>query len=162
MHNMISARRESLPNLSPSEIDRILSRDVSATIAFVDRQGFPRMVPCWFLWDGDAFYVTSDPGKFHVRCLLHDDRASICVEVEEVVPGKRRSNRQVKAVGRVEIFEDVQDGSWWRRIREKYLGPANLPDVITRSSPTRVVLKLEPHRMTAHGGGTIIAQPAAG
>ena len=153
---MTSARRESLSNLSNDEIDRILSRDVSATIAFLDKQGFPRMVPCWFLWDGTAFYVTSEPEKFHVRCLVEDNRASLCVEVEEVVPGQRRSNRQIKAVGRIEIFEDLQEGGWRQRIRKKYLGPAALPDVITPTTSSRVVLKLLPMRLSAHGGGTVV------
>lgn len=147
-------RREVVPNLTDEEREAVLARDVSATLAFVDKDGYPRMVPCWFHWDGNAFFVTSDPNKFHVRCLRRDGRASICVEVEDVVVGQRRSNRQVKAVGQVEIFDDTDDQRWWRTVRAKYLTAADLPDVIKTSTP-RVVLKLVPRQVTAHGGGTV-------
>lgn len=116
------------------------------------------MVPCWYLWDGESFYVTSERDKFHVRCLTRNSRASICVEAEDVVTGQRRSNRQVKAVGRVELFDDDAAGSWWRRIRARYLGQAGLPDSM-RLATSRIVLKLTPERLSAHGGDLIIESP---
>ena len=116
------------------------------------------MVPCWYLWDGESFYVTSERDKFHVRCLTRNSRASICVEAEDVVTGQRRSNRQVKAVGRVELFDDDAAGSWWRRIRARCLGQAGLPDSM-RLATSRIVLKLTPERLSAHGGDLIIESP---
>jgi nitroimidazol reductase NimA-like FMN-containing flavoprotein (pyridoxamine 5'-phosphate oxidase superfamily) len=138
-----------LRDLTQPETDALLHRDVSACLAFVDAAGYPRQVPCWFLWDGEAFYVTSVADKFHVKRLQADSRASICVEFEERTESGR-TNRQVKGVGRVEIFSD-EAGQWGERIRSKYLGelmvlqPANVA--------TRVVLRLKPDRMVAHGGG---------
>ncbi len=138
-----------LRNLSADETAAVLHSDVSACLAFVDARGFPRQVPCWFLWDGTAFYVTSVAGKFHVKRLQTDARASICVEIEER-SSQGRANRQVKGQGRVEIFSDA-DGAWATRIRMKYLGDVRLesPAVV----PSRVVLRLAPDRLSAHGGG---------
>ena len=138
-----------LRDLTQTETDALLHRDVSACLAFIDAAGFPRQVPCWFLWDGDAFYVTSVAEKFHVKRLRADARASICVELEERTEAGR-SNRQVKGVGRVEIFAD-EAGQWSDRIRAKYLG-----DLVVRqpvSVGSRVVLRLKPERLIAHGGG---------
>jgi len=138
-----------LRNLSADETAAVLRSDVSACLAFVDAQGFPRQVPCWFLWDGTAFYVTSVAEKFHVKRLQADARASICVEIEErTVTG--RANRQVKGQGHVEIFSDA-DGTWGTRIRRKYLGDVRVdtPAVVA----SRVVLRLVPERLSAHGGG---------
>ena len=138
-----------LRDLTQSETNALLHRDVSACLAFVDAAGFPRQVPCWFLWDGDAFYVTSMADKFHVKRLQADARASICVELEERTESGR-TNRQVKGVGRVEIFTD-EAGEWSERIRSKYLG-----DLVVRqpiSVASRVVLRLKPDRLVAHGGG---------
>jgi len=146
------------PALSAEERDAVLARDVPAVLAFVDGNGFPRMVPCWYLWDSRAFYVTSERDKFHVRCLRRNDRASICVDIEDVVAGEHRSNRQVKAVGRVNIFDDDPGGSYWRRIRARYLGSASLPDDITLPND-RVVIALEPERLTAHGGDLVLKEP---
>lgn len=139
-------------DLTTSEIADLLACDVSACLAFVDRAGYPRQVPCWFLWDGEAFYVTSLAEKFHVKRLQSDARASICVEVEERSP-QGRSNRQVKGVGEVEVFSDA-DGAWSKRIREKYLGAMMLRG---GSIASRVVLRLKPTRLVAHGSRIRIA-----
>jgi nitroimidazol reductase NimA-like FMN-containing flavoprotein (pyridoxamine 5'-phosphate oxidase superfamily) len=141
--------RVELRDLTPSETDALLHRDISACLAFIDAAGFPRQVPCWFLWDGEAFYVTSVAEKFHVRRLQADARASICVELEERSESGR-TNRQVKGVGRVEIFAD-ESGEWSERIRAKYLGDLVVRQQVTVAS--RVVLRLKPDRLVAHGGG---------
>jgi hypothetical protein len=143
--------RVELKDLSTDEIAAVLGRDVSACLAFVDADGYPRQVPCWFFWDGEAFYVTSLADKFHVRRLRADARASICVEIEERTDWGRR-NRQVKGVGRVEIFSDVA-GDWSRRIRTKYLGEIEVGGAMVAS---RVVLRLKPDKLVAHGGGVRI------
>ena len=140
-------RRALLENLDGAEIERILAMKKSAIVAFVDARGFPRLLPCWFVWDGVAFYTTSEPDKFHVRALRANDRASFCVEHVRMVDGRYRGNRQVKGVGRVEIFAD-EDGEWLRRIVEKYLGGAGFTGV----GAERVVLRLQPERLSAHGG----------
>jgi len=131
----------------------VLRLDVSACLAFIDAAGYPRQVPCWFYWDGDAFYVTSLADKFHVRRLQSDARASICIEVEQRT-SSGRSNRQVKGQGRVEIFSDA-DGAWSERIRAKYLGEVAFP--AGAAAATRVVLRLKPERLVAHGGGIRVA-----
>ena len=150
---MPSIRRVQLPNLEPEEVSRILSLKKSAIVAFLDAEGYPRMVPCWFLWDGLAFHAASQPDKFHVRQLERDNRASFCVEYEKYVEGEYRGNRQVKGVGNVEILPDP-DGAWLTRIREKYLGPSD--PTTSAIMPQRVVLRLEPHSLTAHGGEVIL------
>ena len=145
----VTTRRAQLDTLEADEIARILAMKKSATIAFVDAQGYPRLLPCWFYWDGASFYTTSDETKFHVRALKRDARASFCVEHERYVDGRYRGNRQVKGVGRIEIYPDV-DGEWLARIVAKYLGAAALP--ARASESRRVVLKLVPRRLSAHGG----------
>lgn len=141
--------RAGLRDLSAQETDALLAEDVSACLAFVDGEGFPRQVPCWFLWAEGAFHATSLADKYHVRWLQADARASFCVEVESR-EGKSRSNRQVKGIGRVEIFPD-EAGRWGERIRRKYLGPSEV--AVGSMSVERVVLRLVPERLVAHGGG---------
>ena len=147
---MSERRRTLLEDLDRDEVDTILAMKKSAVVAFVDAQGFPRMLPCWFFWDGEAFYTTSETDKFHVRALRRNDRASFCVEYERIVDGRYRGNRQVKGVGRVEILPDPA-GEWIGRILAKYLGAAAVP-VRDVSAIERVVLRLRPDRLSAHGG----------
>ena len=147
-------RHYQLVDLDREQRESLLASRVSAMMAFVDAKGFPRLVPCWFLWDGRAFYTTSMASKFHVRCLRRNPRASMGVEIGSSDDGLIR-NRQVKGVGEVVIFDDV-DHVWGRRIREKYLGrivetgagPAVHPDI----DQARVVIRLEPDSLSAHGG----------
>ena len=56
-------RRALLEDLGNAEVEQILAMKKSAIVAFVDARGFPRMLPCWFFWDGEAFYTTSDSNK---------------------------------------------------------------------------------------------------
>ena len=130
---------------------------LSAVIAFVDGRGFPRMVPCWFVWWEDAFYTTSGVDKFHVRAIRKDPRGSFCVEVQEITP-RRMSNRQVKGVGRFEVI-DTDVAEWGARIRRKYLGSAG--GRLLADAEGRVVLRLAPERLTAHGGDFMLS-PGAG
>jgi len=137
-----STRRE----LSETECAEVLARPISAPIAFLDGEGFPRMVPCWFLWTDEAFHTTSDPDKFHVKCLSADSRGSFCVEVEDVTPS-RRSNRQVKGKGHFEIVRrgitEITSGLW-----AKYLGSTRAAGLFNSE---RVVLRLRPDSISAHG-----------
>ena len=141
-------RRTPLTDLPEAEVQALLDLPVSAVIAFVDARGFPRLVPCWFLWWEDAFYTTSGADKFHVRSIRNNPRGSFCVERQELT-AERMSNRQVKGVGRFEILEaDVAE--WSARIRRKYLGSTPWP--VAGEGEGRVVLRLVPDRVTAHGG----------
>jgi nitroimidazol reductase NimA-like FMN-containing flavoprotein (pyridoxamine 5'-phosphate oxidase superfamily) len=147
---MSERRRTLVEDLEREEIESILAMRKSAIVAFVDARGFPRMLPCWFVWDGEAFYTTSETDKFHVRALRVNDRASFCIEYERVVDGRYRGNRQVKGVGRIEILADPE-GEWIGRILRKYLGPDAAP-VRDVAAAERVVLRLAPTRLSAHGG----------
>ena len=132
--------------LSETERAEVLAKPISATIAFLDGEGFPRMVPCWFLWAEDAFHTTSDPDKYHVRCLSANSRGSFCVEVADVTSSSR-SNKQVKGIGQFEIvregISEITSELW-----TKYLGKtkaAGLSDI------GRIVLRLRPDSISAHG-----------
>ena len=144
-------QRYQLADLSATERDALLHARVSAMLAFVDGEGFPRLAPCWFLWADGAFYISSSPDKFHVRCLRANPRASVGVEVAHVSPAAV-ANRQVKGVGRVELLEDPEC-LWTRRIRAKYLGDMGFPEAVAVPEPAPVVIRLAPRRLTAHGGG---------
>lgn len=171
----IGISRYDTADLTPSEMDRVLTSRASAMLSFVDKSGYPRLLPCWFHWDGCAFYTTSDPTKFHVRCLVRNPRAAMCVEAVEgelpAQPGGRRWHGQVKGFGDIKLFSDPEErvGSL---IRGRYLNDTHIPskpllDSLTAADPTnaspsqRLVLRLAPQRLSAHGGGMhFSAQPA--
>jgi nitroimidazol reductase NimA-like FMN-containing flavoprotein (pyridoxamine 5'-phosphate oxidase superfamily) len=136
--------------LSAQELQALLALDVPVRLATLDAQGFPHVTPLWFTWAEGAFHMTSLSDRPHLRRLEHDPRAGVCVDVEE--PERedgQRPNRQVRAVGRAELFADP-GGVWTRRITEKYVrgsrGPARSA---ARAADERVVIRLRPERLVA-------------
>ena len=140
----------------------MLTARVSAVLSFVDKNGYPRLLPCWFMWDGEAFCTTSAADKFHVKCLRRDPRSAMCVELADgplpPAPKSQRRNWQVKGFGDMEIIED-DEGRVGRAIRMRYLehDPQTQDDVLAQEEnllpgPDRLVLRLKPTRLSAHGG----------
>ena len=148
---MIAIERIEQHELTGEALLTVLNARVSATLAFLDREGCPRQFPCWYVWDDGAFCTTSEADKFHVRCLRRDPRASMCVEYTHgdlpPQPGDARVNWQVKGHGEVVIEEDADDRIW-RLIRQRYLGATPEPD----ESSQRLVIRLRPRKLAAHGG----------
>ena len=159
---MVAIARVDQADLTAEQIEEVLASRVSAVLSFVDKNGYPRLLPCWFMWDGEAFCTTSAADKFHVKCLRRDPRAAMCVELAEgelpPEPGSTRRNWQVKGFGDMEILEDT-DAVVGEAIRARYLGVDLGEEAEERADtgvglpgPARLVLRLKPNRLSAHGG----------
>ncbi len=136
--------------LASDEIETLLAADVPARLATLDRDGFPHVTPLWFVWTDGAFYMTSLVDRPHVRRLMRDPRAGVCVDLEdpERIDGQR-PNRQVRAVGSAELLPD-REATWTTRITEKYVrGPATAHRIDTRAADQRVAIRLLPGRLVA-------------
>jgi PPOX class probable F420-dependent enzyme len=136
--------------LSQAEIDELLSLDVPARLATLDRHGFPHVTPLWFQWEDGAFYMTSIADRPHLQRLSRNPRAGLCVDIGAPErPDGQRPNRQVRAVGRAALFAD-RDGEWTRRITAKYIrGPGRDERIRARAADERVVIRLRPQRLIA-------------
>ena len=92
---------------------------------------------------------TLQPGFGHVRRESFTVPAAFATANSSGLTPERMSNRQVKGVGTFDVLEaDVAE--WGARIRRKYLGSTPWP--VAGESDGRVVLRLAPERLTAHGG----------
>src|ERR1700759_4478088 len=93
--------------LDPVEIEALLSLDVLARLATLDRDGFPHVTPLWFLWTDGAFHMTSSAALPHLRRLAVNPRAGVLVDTEDAERDDgQRPNRQVRAIGKAEVFSD--------------------------------------------------------
>jgi nitroimidazol reductase NimA-like FMN-containing flavoprotein (pyridoxamine 5'-phosphate oxidase superfamily) len=140
--------RRSPRRLTEDEITELLAADLRLRLATLDRGGYPHVTPLWFLWEVDAFYMTSLDHRAHVRRLREDPRVGLCIDAEgpERDDGER-PNVQVRAVGTAEVFSDA-DGGWTRAITEKYVhGPGIERQLEARMSGERVVIRLRPGRL---------------
>lgn len=132
--------------LEPAEIAALLRADVAARLATVDSHGFPHVTPLWFIWEDDAFYLTSYSDRPHLRRLERDPRAGTCIDVEQSErKDLHRPNQQVRAVGRADLFPD-RDGLRTERIDARYVKEAAF---VRRATEFRTVIRLRPDRLVA-------------
>jgi hypothetical protein len=92
----------------------------------------------------------ADAHRPNVRRLSHNCRAGLCIDVEdpERTDGQR-PNRQVRAIGNVELALD-RDAEWTTRITEKYArGPGRSEMISSRAADDRVVICLRPMKLVA-------------
>lgn len=147
--------------LSSDEITDLLGLDIPAHLGTIDRDGFPRITPIWFVWVDEAFYMTSLPGRQHLRDLARDSHASICIDTENhVAIHGVRPNRQVRAYGYAQVMPD-RAGEWTKRVTRKYIaGPDGEERAAMRAAMPRVVIVLRPERVVAIGAALPTKRPA--
>ncbi len=138
--------------LTDEEVAEVLALDVPAHLATMDPDGYPRITPIWFVWDGDAFRMTSLEGRPHLSNLARDPRAAICVDTEDPHPiGGVRADRQVKAQAIAQLSPD-EGGEWTRRITLKYVpGGEGEAAAERRVALPRVLVTLRPERLVRIG-----------
>lgn len=136
--------------LTDPELQKLLSMDVPASLATLDGAGYPHVTPVWFLWTGNEIVITSMVDKPHVRRLLADPRAGVCVHVEEAeLDCGERPNRQVRVIGDAMVGIDG-DGRWTRLITQKYVaGPSGQAVAERRGSQSRMAIRLPMTRYVA-------------
>jgi nitroimidazol reductase NimA-like FMN-containing flavoprotein (pyridoxamine 5'-phosphate oxidase superfamily) len=142
--------RPRIARLDAAEIASLLALDIPAHLGTTDPDGYPRITPIWFMWEGGAFRMTSVEGQPHLRNLARDPRAAICVDTEarEPVDGIR-AHRRFRAQGLVEAAPD-HGGYWTRLITLKYIsGPDGEEAAERRAAMPRVVITLQPERFLA-------------
>lgn len=128
----------------------LLGRDLVLHLVTLRRDGAPRITPLWFLYEDDAFRMTSGAGKPHLRDLERDPRCAVIVDAEiEPAPDGERRYARVRASGRAELLEDLAK-VWTKRITRWYVkGEAGERLAVRRARDDRVLITLRPERLSA-------------
>ena len=111
-----------MPKLTSAEIDEFLDEPGHLIrIGTVDASGMPRVVPLWFIRDGDDIVFTPRTASMvHVN-LLRDPRVGY--SIDDASAPYRKLTAQGTAVTR---FLPGHDDEWrdlYRRIAERYVAP---------------------------------------
>ncbi len=109
-----------MPKLTTEEFDAFLDeRGHLARIATVDADGFPRVLPLWFITvDGEILFTPRSPAIIW-RNIVRDPRIGICID-EEASPWRKIT---VQGVVRV-VHQPGHDDEWrdiYRRIAKRYV-----------------------------------------
>ena len=128
----------------------LLGRDLVLHLVTLRRDGAPRITPLWFIYERDAFYMTSVAGKPHLRDLARDARCAVIVDAEiDPAPDGERRYARVRASGRAELLEDLGK-VWTKRITRHYVrGDAGERLAERRARDERTLITLRPERLSA-------------
>jgi nitroimidazol reductase NimA-like FMN-containing flavoprotein (pyridoxamine 5'-phosphate oxidase superfamily) len=138
--------------LTPQERADLLNLAIPAHLATLDPAGFPRIIPIWFLWEDDIFYLSSGPQSRHVQDLARDPRAGLCITVEEgQTEAGYRPFRQIMVRGYAHVQPDT-DAIWARKLIGKYItGQAGMLRAQRIAGEPLVVIVLRPERFLTTG-----------
>lgn len=138
--------------LTPQEVADLTALAIPAHLATFDPTGFPRVIPLWFLWEDEIFYLSSGPKSRHVQDLVRDSRAGLCITVEEdQTQTGYRPFRQIMVQGYAQVQPDL-DGKWAGKLIRKYIaGQAGEGRVKLEAKKPHVVITLRPERFLTTG-----------
>ncbi len=113
-----------MPRMAPEVFEEFLKQPHVGVIATLRKDGMPYTVPVWWLWKDGEIWFTGTYSRVWCKQLLHDGRASLCIEAGAPVTG------HVEFDGVCEAFERPAFDIWpiSRELAEKYVGrgdPAN-------------------------------------
>jgi len=120
-------RGRKLGGMSAAEIDAFLAGPWLARLACLKPDGWPYVVPVWYHWDGEAFWVVARKRSEWAHFMAADPRVSLVVDEPEP------PIRKVICEGRAEVIEAgvgpyLENGekSVWNRIGDEHTGPRYL------------------------------------
>ena len=137
--------------LSKSRLDRFLKgSDLIATLATLDSDGRPYLVPVWYEWDGTYLWVVSKPKAEYVENLRRNPQAAVSVATREIpyVRVYMQGPARLIKTGRIGYRWDV---GWRRAISEETKDAATSRRARTG---TRIYIRIKPVRIVSWDGGT--------
>ncbi|MDP8950034.1 MAG: TIGR03667 family PPOX class F420-dependent oxidoreductase [Actinomycetota bacterium] len=91
-----------------------LREEVIIWLTTVRSDGQPQSVPVWFLWDGEAFLVYSQPGRRKLRNIGRNPRVGLHLN------SNARGGDVVRIEGTAEVVQDVSPANEVGEYVEKY------------------------------------------
>jgi nitroimidazol reductase NimA-like FMN-containing flavoprotein (pyridoxamine 5'-phosphate oxidase superfamily) len=133
------------------ELRDFLDEPNLARIATLDRGGDPHVVPAWYQWDGERFFIGAQAGDRKVANVVRYGRASIEVD------GDIRRRRGILARGAARVIAGPEGRSAYERVSAAQLRPYQpyrpSADVAARMAARGdpVVIEVTPDRIISWG-----------
>ncbi|ETW97431.1 MAG: hypothetical protein ETSY1_22645 [Candidatus Entotheonella factor] len=137
-----------MPPLKPDELHAFLTTGRHILkLATLTPDGWPYIVPVWYIYDGSAFTILARPKNRWVAYIEADPRVSLCIDTVEA-PYTR-----VLVKGRAEIVDPQWIGPW-QDLAVRYLGAeAGQAYYEETKMMPRVNIRIAPQEVTTWGGG---------
>ena len=112
--------RGKVGRLSQAEMEEFLATDVLCRLAVLDKDGWPYIVPVWFQYKDDGFYIIPRERSAWADLMKADPRVYLSIDE----PGRQR---KVMVKGEAQLLEEPNIGGKWVEIATemsyRYLGP---------------------------------------
>lgn len=137
-----------MPKLSEDEIKDFLTNfDYVMKLATLSSDGYPYVVPIWYFYEEDHFFILGRPNNKWVSNIYENQKISACIDSPS--PPYARVSFRADA--------EVIDKEWfgeWEHLAHRYLGKEDGHKYYedTKKVP-RVLIRLKPSKLTSWGGG---------
>ena len=142
---MTPSRDDAPPTVDPALHD-LLVRALLASLATVDDEGYPAVVPVWFEWADGAFWIVARARAAYVGNLSRRPLVGLSI-VDDTDPDRRLQvrGRATLATPPAPLDGSVHDLA--RRLAERYEGAAGLAYVERSRTWPRVLVRIDPDRI---------------
>lgn len=141
--------RGKIGGLEAEEMEAFLAEGNISRLACLDDKGWPYVIPCWYEWDGEGFYVIPRERSAWARYLRDDPRCSIAIDEDGAL-------RKVLAQCTAELREEPNLGGEWVAIAERmsirYLGENGPKYLEPTLDKPRWLFYLRPENLTTWQG----------
>lgn len=135
--------------LSSHEIELLLQRGLTARMACCDLDGWPYVVPVWFEWDGNRFWIVGAEKAQWADYIQNDGRVAIGVDDPE-------TSERLVCQGKVTSMDAPATGGDWvalaASMARRYLGEDAVAYIAATHGVRRWLVSVEPVRMTSWRG----------
>lgn len=129
--------------MSPDEIDAYLQEPTLCRLACLDDDGWPYVVPVWFEWTGDGFWVIPRKRSAWARYLQARPQVAMTIDADD--------GRRVLCQGTARLVEEPNVGGQWveiaRRMAHRYRGEAGEAYLEATLEQPRWLFLVEPRRL---------------
>jgi len=138
--------------MTATERGHFLRQPLVASVGCVDETGAPYVVPSWFDYDGESFWLVPRAKSAWARYLQRDGR--VCLSIDQ----RGGASARVQVMGHAEIVEEPNVGGAWvpiaTRMAARYLGAEDGPRYLnpTLDRP-RWLIRIRPAQITTWAGG---------
>jgi len=131
--------------MTSDDLHALLAKPLDAIVAVDRPSGGPQVTPNWFVWDGEAFYLSTTRSRSKYPNIKRNPDISIIVN-------DQAAHRYVAAYGRAEIVEDDYDtiARLTIPIIEKYMPGGSQGFVANLREQGRVVIVLRPDKLVTN------------
>ena len=138
----MSWRGQQIGGMTREEMNEFLKGPWTARLATLKPDGWPYVVPCWYHWDGVAFWVVPRERSVWAHNMALDPRVSLVVD-EPDPPIRKVICEGIAVVVEAAVGPYLENGekSLWNQIGEKYTGPRYLGE---RAAEYRGGVNVEP------------------